>query len=83
MKKDIVNKNENNQLHGIQIEYYYNGKIMRKWNYINGNPHGEHIVYYRNGQIMYKHNYINGEKVSKGEWIDYNRKLKMKMMSNL
>jgi antitoxin component YwqK of YwqJK toxin-antitoxin module len=108
MKKDIINKNEQGQLHGIQIGYHPNGQIWFKENYINGNKHGEHIGYYNDGQISYKenyningnyhgeqigyrddgeiwykHNYINGNMVSKEEWILYNRKLKMDMISNL
>jgi antitoxin component YwqK of YwqJK toxin-antitoxin module len=63
MKSDIVNRNENNQLHGIQIEYYDNdnGQIRYKKNYINGKQHGEQVCYHDNGQIMYKENYINGK----------------------
>jgi antitoxin component YwqK of YwqJK toxin-antitoxin module len=107
MKKDIINKNEQGQLHGEQIGYYDTGQIMYKHNYNNGNKHGEHIGYhsngkinykeyyingklhgedigyYSNGQISYKEIYINGEKVSKEEFIAYDRKLKMRMMSNL
>jgi antitoxin component YwqK of YwqJK toxin-antitoxin module len=107
MKKDIVNRNDKNQLHGIQIGYYDNGQIrcksnyingeyhgelivyysngqvLGKENYINGKPHGEHIEYYSNGQFMRKWNYINGREVSQEEWIAYERKLKLDMMSNL
>jgi antitoxin component YwqK of YwqJK toxin-antitoxin module len=81
--KDIVNKNDKGQLHGIQIGYWSNGQIWYKTNYINGNKHGERIGYYNDGKIMYKHNYINGREVSQEEWIAYERKLKMKMISNL
>jgi antitoxin component YwqK of YwqJK toxin-antitoxin module len=108
MKKDIINKNDNGEYHGIQIGYYPNGQIYHKHNYINGKKHGIQIGYYTNGQISCKHNYINGQlhgevigcydngkeimykyyyinghQVSKEEWIAYNRKLKMDMMSNL
>jgi antitoxin component YwqK of YwqJK toxin-antitoxin module len=107
MKKNIVNKNENYQLHGIQIGYHDNDQIEYKDNYINGHLHGEQIGYYDTGQIRYKENYINGhhhgdqisyyingeikykwyyingEYVSQEEWIAYERKLKLDMMSNL
>jgi antitoxin component YwqK of YwqJK toxin-antitoxin module len=69
MKKDIVNKNDKNQLHGIQIGYWSNGQIRHKYNYINGKLHGELIGYYKNGQIRYKENCINGE--YHGEKIGY------------
>jgi antitoxin component YwqK of YwqJK toxin-antitoxin module len=81
--ENIINKNDNGQLHGIQIGYHDNGKIWYKENYINGNQHGEQIVNYPNGQISIKCHYINGNEVSHSEWIIYNRKLKMKMISNL
>jgi antitoxin component YwqK of YwqJK toxin-antitoxin module len=81
--KNIVNRNDKGQLHGIQIIYHNNGQIRHRWNYHNGKEHGEHIGYYETGQICYKENYVNGKIVSKGEWIAYNRKLKMKMISNL
>jgi antitoxin component YwqK of YwqJK toxin-antitoxin module len=69
MKKDIVNKNENKQLHGIQIGYYTNDQIEYKLNYINGDQHGIQIGYYDNGKIMYKKNYNNGNR--HGEQIGY------------
>jgi antitoxin component YwqK of YwqJK toxin-antitoxin module len=71
MMKDIVNRNDKGQLHGIQIGYYYDnpGQIMYKHNYINGHKHGEQLRYYETGQIMYKYNYING--YQHGEKIGY------------
>jgi antitoxin component YwqK of YwqJK toxin-antitoxin module len=70
MKKDIINRNDNGQLHGIQIAYFSNdGHIRYKWNYINGHKHGIQISYYSNGQIGSKQNYINGHK--HGEQIGY------------
>jgi antitoxin component YwqK of YwqJK toxin-antitoxin module len=83
MKKDIVNENDKGQLHGEQIGYYDNGHIMYKHNYNNGNKHGELIGYWGNGKIFYKEYYIKGKLVSTEEWIAYNRKLKMKMITNL
>jgi antitoxin component YwqK of YwqJK toxin-antitoxin module len=83
--ENIVNKNDKNQLHGIQIGYYNNnpGQIAYKKNYINGEYHGEQLWYYSNGKIMYKYYYINGDLVSNEEWIAYDRKIKMNMISNL
>jgi antitoxin component YwqK of YwqJK toxin-antitoxin module len=107
MKKDIENKNDKGQLHGIQIRYHDTGEIKYKHNYINGHLHGEQVRYYDNGQILYKHNYINGKYhgeqieywyngqidyknnyingklVSPEEYLAYERKLKMDMISNL
>jgi hypothetical protein len=69
MDKDIINKNDKNQLHGIQIGYYDDnpdnpdnpGQIMYEDNYINGYRHGIQIGYHVNGQISYKEYYINGQ----------------------
>jgi antitoxin component YwqK of YwqJK toxin-antitoxin module len=59
--KDIINRNDKGQLHGILIEYWENGQIRYKHNYNNGKYHGIQIKYYSNGQIRYKKNYINGK----------------------
>jgi antitoxin component YwqK of YwqJK toxin-antitoxin module len=67
--KDIINRNDKGQLHGIRIEYHDTGEIWYKKNYINGNQHGEQIGYWSNGQIRYKNNYINGK--YHGEHIGY------------
>jgi antitoxin component YwqK of YwqJK toxin-antitoxin module len=83
MKKDIINRNDKGQLHSIQIGYYPNGQLYYKHNYINGYRHGIQIGYWDNGQLWYKVYYINGDEVSHSEWIDYNRKLKIKMISDL
>jgi antitoxin component YwqK of YwqJK toxin-antitoxin module len=83
MNKKIVNKNDKGQLHGIQIGYHYTAKIWYKENYINGQLHGIQIAYYSNGQINYKEYYIYDKLVSKEEWIAYERKLKMVIISNL
>jgi antitoxin component YwqK of YwqJK toxin-antitoxin module len=63
VKKDIINKNDKGQLHGVQIRYYNDnpGQISYKDNYINGEYHGEQIGYHSNGKIAYKDNYINGK----------------------
>jgi antitoxin component YwqK of YwqJK toxin-antitoxin module len=62
MKKDIVNRNDNWELHGIQIGYYDNGNIKSKKNFVNGLQHGEQLMYYSNGDISFKYKYINGKK---------------------
>lgn len=68
----------NGYRHGECIEYYKNGKIKLKRNYIcveceDGEYieylHGEYIGYYENSQIKHKCNYVNGE--THGEHIDY------------
>jgi antitoxin component YwqK of YwqJK toxin-antitoxin module len=56
-------------LHGQWIQYYSNGQIMEKTNYLNGVKDGESIQYHENGQIMEKTNYLNG--IQEGESIRY------------
>jgi antitoxin component YwqK of YwqJK toxin-antitoxin module len=93
--KKVVNKNGNKIMkvwtyiknlflkQGEETGYWSNGQIMFKYNYRNGEYHGEQIVYDLNGQIDYKKYYINDKLVSQEEWIAYDRKLKIEMMSNL
>jgi antitoxin component YwqK of YwqJK toxin-antitoxin module len=78
-KKNYINGLQ----HGIQISYYSNGQIGSKQNYINGEYHGEQIGYYDNGQICYNDYFINDKNVSLEEYLAYERKLKIRIISNL
>ena len=57
--------------------YYEGGQLWYKWQYLNGIKHGEQLGYYSDGRISYKFYYINDNKVSYGEWVKYNRNLKL------
>jgi antitoxin component YwqK of YwqJK toxin-antitoxin module len=58
--------NENGERHGYWEEYYDNGKLAYKGNYVNGKRHGYWESYYSNGELYYKGFYDMGKEV------DYN-----------
>ena len=54
--KDIKPYNENGKQHGYWEDYYPNGNLWSKGNYVDGKPHGYWEYYYYNGnlnQIIY------------------------------
>jgi len=61
MSKDLSPINSEHQKHGIWEEYYDNGQLENKCNYINGKRDGLYECYYDNGQLYNKCNYLNGE----------------------
>ena len=63
--------NENNKKHGYWEEYWENGKLWDKGNYLNGKRHGYWEQYYPNGKLWYKGNYLNDEEI--GFWIEGNK----------
>lgn len=54
---EIHYKNNKNQLHGLYMDFYYNGNRSRKFNYINGNLYGLNTWYWSNDKIE-KQKYI-------------------------
>ena len=66
-KDNLINLfDENGKRHGYWEEYYSNGQLDLKGNYVNGNKHGYFELYYSNGQLFYKGFYDMGYRV------DYN-----------
>ena len=61
--------NDKREKHG-PWEYYFNGNLMDKENYINGKKHGLREKYYSNGKLNYIVNYVNGNFYGLSE--DYN-----------
>ena len=62
LNTDKMNKrNEEGQKHGVWEEYYSNGNIWYKGNYVNGQKHGLWEWYWFNGKLNYKKNYVNGQ----------------------
>jgi antitoxin component YwqK of YwqJK toxin-antitoxin module len=55
--KNISSYNDQGEAHGYWEEYYSNGQLWYKGNYVNGNEHGYWESYYSNGQLYYKGNY--------------------------
>ena len=60
--------NDNGERHGPWEDYYTNGNILSKLNYINGKFHGLYESYYSNGKLWYKVNYVNGVEHGLSEW---------------
>jgi len=54
---------------GEHIEYYSDGEINYKCNYIDDELHGEFINYFTSGEVSYKCWYIDGK--YHGEFISY------------
>ena len=50
--------------HGIFLQYYKNGNMMKDINYLNGKLHGNYTEYWENGELfcktVYKNNKIDG-----------------------
>ena len=68
--------------HGEELTYWFNGKLDYKRQYLNGKLHGEQLSYHFDGKLWYKEYYINGDEVSQGEWIKYNRNVKLNVIWN-
>lgn len=62
--------NDKGEKHGPWEEYYSNGNLYYKENYINGKLHGLREYYRANEKPMYKVNYVNGKR--HGLYEDYN-----------
>jgi uncharacterized protein len=54
---------------GYWEEYYNNGNLHTKGNYVNGNVDGYWEYYHRNGNLLSKGNYVDGERY--GYWEIY------------
>jgi len=65
---------------GEHIEYYSDGEINYKCNYLDGKRHGESITYFRSGEISSKYYYIYDNLVIKLEWLSYNRNLTLELL---
>jgi len=52
-------RNKEGKLHGPWEDYYSNGKLSSKANYVNGKLHGLFEWYYSNGKIQEIGYYIN------------------------
>ena len=63
---DIKPYNKKGQAHGYWEQYYSNGQLSYKGNFINGKKDGYWEDYLLNGNLAYKGNYVNGER--KGHW---------------
>ena len=61
-KENLINLyNDKGEKHGYWEDYYDNGQLAYKGNFVNGNRHGYWESYYADGQLSYKGNYVNGK----------------------
>ena len=65
---------------GEHIEYYSDGEIRYRCNYLGVNRHGEFINYFTSGEISSKYYYIYDNLVIKLEWLSYNRNLTLELL---
>jgi antitoxin component YwqK of YwqJK toxin-antitoxin module len=68
MRKDITPFNKQGQPHGWWEEYWPDGQLMLKGNYIYGKKDGFWKFYFPEGQLWYQGNYINEKE--DGCWIE-------------
>jgi len=69
-KENLINLyNEKGERHGYWEDYWSNGQLCYKGNFVNGQRHGYWERYYSNGKLWYKVNYVNGKE--HGYWEDY------------
>ena len=74
----IITKNQHDSggiRNGYWEEYFSNGQIQCKGNYINGNRDGYWEWYHDNGKLRFKGNYLNGKPDGYWEWYFYNGQL--------
>ena len=72
-KKDKTPLNKKGQPHGYWEDYYSNGQLWYKGNYVNGIRHGYWESYRANGQLHYKGKYANKKPV--GLWFINGREI--------
>ena len=60
---------DNGYPHGYWEDYWDNGQLMYKGNYVNGKQHGYWEYYWDNGKLDSKGNYVNGKQ--HGYWESY------------
>jgi antitoxin component YwqK of YwqJK toxin-antitoxin module len=67
--------NAKGEKHGYWEDYYDNGNLYSKGNYVDGKQHGYWEYYWSNGNLSYKGNYVDGKEHGYWEEYYYNGKL--------
>jgi antitoxin component YwqK of YwqJK toxin-antitoxin module len=70
--------NEKGQKHGYWEDYYSNGQLESKGNYVNGKRDGYWEEYYSCGKLWMKGNYVNGKQDGYWEYYYENGQLSRK-----
>jgi antitoxin component YwqK of YwqJK toxin-antitoxin module len=52
---------ETENINGEYLNWYDNGQMYEKCNYVDGKMNGEYLEWYSNGQMMIKGNYVDGK----------------------
>ena len=68
--------NKNGLEQGPWEDYYSNGKLYSRGNYVNGKLHGLYDRYYSNGKISWRVNYVYGVEHGLSEWYIYSEDIK-------
>ena len=58
----LLSNHENDEEHGIQIQYFESGAIKEKSCKIKGSMDGLYECYYENGQLYYRHQRYKGKR---------------------
>ena len=69
---------DDNGMQGTWEQYYNNGKLATKGNYVNGERDGYWEYYDDNGKLFSKGNYVNGKRDGYWEYYKNNGKLSSK-----
>ena len=67
--------NEKGEKHGVWEDYFDNGKLRYRRNFVNGKKQGAWEHYYGNGQLLYRANFVDGKKHGVRESYYYNGEL--------
>ena len=59
---------KNNILNGLHKEFYENGQLKEKGNFIAGKEDGLHEEFYENGKIWIRRNFVDGKINGLYEW---------------
>ena len=83
-KENLINLyNDKGEEHGYWEDYWSDGQLYYKGNYINGKKHGSWEEYWDNGQLFSKGNYINGKQHGYWEYYYRNGQLEYKGYSDM
>ena len=78
MNKDIRNYDENDNLHGVQIDYHSNGNICWIVNYHHGKRNGYIAWFYKDKTIEFK-GYCNMDKLLYSDSHSWNNQIEIKI----
>ena len=63
----LILENSNEEKNSIEKEYYDNGKLKYKGQFLEGKKNGKCVEYYDNGNIEFEGEYQEGKRNGKGK----------------